>query len=77
MTIPDIHPDERIDEINEYISLIQKKNGLICSLRLFRGTTNAAPISEAARVSFLFCALKKTRRALSTPLNCRRSLPVL
>lgn len=28
MTIPDIHPDERIDEINEYISLIQKKNGL-------------------------------------------------
>ena len=22
MTIPDIHPDERIDEINEYISLI-------------------------------------------------------
>ena len=28
MTIPDIHSDERIDEINEYISLIQKKNGL-------------------------------------------------
>lgn len=67
MTIPDIHPDERIDEINEYISLIQKKNGLtlqpmhICSLRLFRGTTNAAPISEAARVSFLFWCAQKNK----------------
>lgn len=76
-------PDERIDEINEYLSVIQKKDGLTFTsdaylLAAFVSGKHrrCADLGSGTGVVALLCARKEKPKRFSPP-KFRRNLPVL
>lgn len=76
-------PDERIDEINEYLSVIQKKDGLTFTSDAYllaafvSGKHRRCAIWGAVRALSLCCAPRKEKPKRFSPPKFRRNLPVL